>query len=199
MSQSTQQQKEYPVYQPPKEIPIRGRHEKVMYIVRGLPGCGKSTFCKNLLCHILELPVARDCNGNVKTTAQIHRLCQNYIMSTDDYFTTINNEGNITYTYDKNAVQANHTKNKNRTKMQAELGITPLFIDNTNISLAEMVPYVKIATDAGYHVFTIEPQDFWITLRRNVMHNPNWLHENSNTKGIPHSVFKRMADKYEHQ
>ena len=90
--------------------------EKVVIIMRGVPGCGKS-----YLAHQLQ--------GN------------GVVLSTDDYF--INYQGQ--YIFDRNQLHLAHDWNQNRADKEMKSGTNPVVIDNTNLEAWEMQPYVTMA------------------------------------------------------
>uniref|UniRef100_A0A669QX74 NEDD4 binding protein 2 like 2 n=1 Tax=Phasianus colchicus TaxID=9054 RepID=A0A669QX74_PHACC len=106
---------------------------KVLLILRGLPGSGKSTLSRFLLDH------SRD----------------GIVLSTDDYFRQ--QDG---YTYNAAQLGDAHDWNQKRAKQAMEQGKSPVIIDNTNTQAWEMKPYVEVALEKGYRVEFREP-DTW--------------------------------------
>lgn len=126
-------------------------NEKVLYILRGLPGSGKSSLAKSIIgCH----------NG------------YGIIHSTDDYF-MINNE----YRYDSKKIQDAHLYNQDRCRNSCKNGISPIIIDNTNVRRWEAKPYVEIAQFFNYKIVIREPETSWWKVRdveemsRRTLHN----------------------------
>lgn len=94
--------------------------EKILYIMRGIPGSGKSTAAKKL-------------------------APKEQIFSTDDYW-------GPEYKFDMNRLGAAHTWNLDRaTKAMAD-GVSPIVIDNTNITWKAVRPYAEHAFQNGYTV-----------------------------------------------
>lgn len=108
--------------------------EKLLLILRGLPGSGKSTLSRVLL--------GQSCDG--------------VVLSTDDYFRQ-------QYGYSYNAAQLGdaHEWNRKRAKQAMEQGKSPVIIDNTNTQAWEMKPYVEVALEKGYRVEFHEPNTWW--------------------------------------
>ncbi|XP_029302087.1 NEDD4-binding protein 2-like 2 [Cottoperca gobio] len=110
------------------------RPSLVLFLMRGLPGSGKSTMARELL--------SSGPSG--------------LILSTDDYFA--HREG---YHYDAGLLGAAHEWNHNRAKDAMHDGRSPIIIDNTNAQAWEMKPYVKMALESGYKVDFCEPDTDW--------------------------------------
>ncbi len=105
--------------------------QKIMYIMRGISGSGKSTKAKQLV-------------GNGQT------------FSTDDFF-MVKGE----YQYDPDMVSDAHSWNKWRVEEAIGKGISPIVVDNTNVEAWEAQPYVRPALKAGYNIRIIEPDTPW--------------------------------------
>ncbi|KAM6342404.1 NEDD4-binding protein 2-like 2 isoform 3-T3 [Podargus strigoides] len=111
-----------------------GCSQKLLLILRGLPGSGKSTLSRILLGE------SRD----------------GIVFSTDDYFRQ--QDG---YTYNAAQLGDAHDWNQKRAKKAMEQGKSPVIIDNTNTQAWEMKPYVEAALEKGYRVEFHEPDTWW--------------------------------------
>jgi len=109
--------------------------KKVMYILRGLPGSGK-TYLANTL---------NDSHNK-----------EGVILSTDDYFAQ---DG--TYKFDPAKIGEAHKFNQDRCKEQCEKGTNPVIIDNTNVKRWEAKAYVELAQQYNYTVEIREPDTPW--------------------------------------
>ncbi|XP_008156381.2 NEDD4-binding protein 2-like 2 isoform X1 [Eptesicus fuscus] len=108
--------------------------QKLLILLRGLPGSGKTTLSRILLGQ------SRD----------------GIVFSTDDYFH--HQDG---YRYNVNQLDDAHDWNQNRAKQAINQGRSPVIIDNTNTQAWEMKPYVEMAIGKGYRVEFHEPETWW--------------------------------------
>uniref|UniRef100_A0A182P969 Smr domain-containing protein n=1 Tax=Anopheles epiroticus TaxID=199890 RepID=A0A182P969_9DIPT len=139
---------------------------RVMVLMRGAPGSGKSYLSRALI---------------DQTSGGDYR---NHIFSADDYFMV-----NGAYKFQPDALDAAHRFNQQNVLAKARDGWSPIVVDNTNICLWEMYPYVKIAADNGYLLQVLEPQTHW---RNNSRHLAI-----RNTHGVPEPKIKKMLQNYE--
>lgn len=106
---------------------------KIMYIMRSLPAAGKSTLAKKLAGE----------NG--------------VIFSTDEFF--YDEKG--TYNFDVNKLHRHHEANLKRAKEAVDNGVSPIVIDNTNISIRDFYKYAQYAHQHGYNVEYATPDTPW--------------------------------------
>lgn len=116
---------------------------KKLFIMRGVPGSGKSTYAKELLNNF-----GIDINSN--------KILKFHILSTDDFFY---DEDEI-YRHDKNKLKKFHQLNESRAEIQMLLKCSPIIIDNTNIDIANFVNYYKLAKSYNYEVEIINPENY---------------------------------------
>uniref|UniRef100_UPI00358F0F25 NEDD4-binding protein 2-like isoform X2 n=1 Tax=Myxine glutinosa TaxID=7769 RepID=UPI00358F0F25 len=145
------------------KIPIVRGH-KVLILLRGLPGSGKSTLARKM----------RTENKDA------------VVLSTDDYFV----RGGI-YSYNPDLLSESHEWNHKRAREAMDACMSPVIIDNTNLKLWEMKPYVAMARQRKYSITFTEPDTPWKL-------NPRQL-ERKNTHGISKERITRMMAHYEHQ
>lgn len=135
---SLQQRQQQP---PPRPLPARGppprRHSfrKHLYLLRGLPGSGKTTLARQLQ---RDYPRA-------------------LIFSTDDFF--FREDG--TYEFNPIFLEEAHEWNQKRARKAMRSGTSPIIIDNTNLHAWEMKPYAVMALENNYEVIFREPDTRW--------------------------------------
>src|SRR3990167_3573012 len=104
---------------------------KKLIILRGLPGSGKSDIAKKLV----E-------NG--------------IIHSTDDFLIK-----NGKYEFDRDNIVKYHYYNLMSSIRSMKKGISPIIIDNTNITAYSCINYVEQGKMYGYEIVIIEPDTSW--------------------------------------
>ncbi|KAJ8716572.1 hypothetical protein PYW07_003199 [Mythimna separata] len=141
---------------------------RTLILMRGVPGSGKSYLARQLV----DMMVGASPN-NYKT----------HILTTDDYFMVRGQ-----YQYDKYKLSDAHSWNHNRARNAITSGLSPVIIDNTNIELWEMEPYLKEGVKNGYIIQVVEAKTPWAKkasqLARKNVHN------------VPMVNIKRMLDNY---
>jgi len=97
--------------------------KKTLYILRGLPGSGKTTLAKSLL-------------GDTGV-----------MYAADDYFYE---QGNGTYLFDASGLKTAHTQCQGRVEEAMLHGVAKIAVHNTFVKLWEMGAYLKMAEEHGY-------------------------------------------------
>lgn len=105
-----------------------------LFIMRGLPGSGKSFLAKTLW---------------RMTDASV-------VFSTDDYFIS----GNGEYIFDRNKLGHYHKLNQERTRTFLADNFD-VFVDNTNITWKEIKTYVDIGVEYKSSIYVVEAATPW--------------------------------------
>lgn len=145
---------------------------RVMILMRGPPGCGKSHLSRSLVTNFACL----DNNGY---------SIEDFICSTDDYF--YNAKG--VYKYNPSYIPEAHKFNHQRVENKARSGLSPIIVDNTNMQIWEMLPYVKLAVQNNYLIEILEPKTPWGSSTRALARK--------NTHGVSQTRIQQIMDKYE--
>lgn len=140
---------------------------KVMIIMRGAPGCGKSHLAKEIVA--------------ATTQDEFH----NHIFSSDDFF--YDQRGN--YRFDVARLGEVHESNKKRVDNYARSGWSPIIVDNTNIKVWEMATYFEIAVRCAYVVHIVEPNNPWSRSAGQLAMR--------NSHSVPRESIERMLTNYE--
>src|SRR5262245_42224047 len=111
--------------------------DKIVYLMRGLPSCGKSFTARRLA-----------------GTAGV--VCE-----TDEYFYTQIGNDPARYDYGANHLPAARRWNLERFRHAASAGVSPIVVDRGNGRNAETVEYINIARRHGYRVELQEPESPW--------------------------------------
>lgn len=140
---------------------------KVMVLMRGLPGSGKSSLAINFLHH---------CLGSVNR--------DEFIFSTDDYF---HNSGQ--YVYAPSKLEEAHGWNQRRCFANMKRGVSPIIIDNTNLKMWEMKVYCVMGVKFGYIIEILEPTTPWAL-------QPDIL-STKNSHGVDKRKIREMMERYQ--
>lgn len=138
--------------QPPRKSAVEIQYEKiidliragikVVVILRGPPGCGKT---------FLADQIFKTTVGIIQDT---HR--DNHIFSADSFFYKGKH-----YQFDQMLLPKAHERCQNLYRDAVRKGVSPVIVDNTNIKYWEMQPYVVEALKNGYYIKMIVPNTPW--------------------------------------
>merc|ERR1719159_709316 len=81
------------------------------------------------------------------------------------------------YIFNSKKVAANQAANEARVRIAMEIGVEPLYIDNSHLRLCEMRPYVLLAERMGYVVTVEAPSSIcesWNDLDFLIARNEQW-------------------------
>ena len=132
---------------------------KKLILLRGLPGSGKSDIAKKLI-------------GN------------GIIHSTDRYLIK-----NGKYEFDRDNIAKYHYYNLISSIRSMKKGISPIIIDNTNITAYSCINYVEQGKMYGYEIIIIEPDTSWAFDVEELVKR--------NSHNVPRETIIDMLQKYE--
>ncbi|XP_041980272.1 NEDD4-binding protein 2 isoform X2 [Aricia agestis] len=143
---------------------------RTLIILRGAAGSGKTHLARNIVDKIYGCLVPG--------------YWSLHIFSTDDYFMRGGR-----YNFNRVYLPEAHRWNQERAYAAMSKGISPIIIDNTNMEIWEMQPYVKVGVHNSYVLVMLEPNTPWAKkvgqlVKRNVHNVPT------------HSIIN-MLDRYE--
>jgi len=137
-------------------------------ILRGPPGIGKSTWAERALHKDIET-----IKESENLVARLTHIC-----STDDFFMQfVGDSGKMKYLFNPKKLAANQAANEARVRIAMEIGIEPLYVDNSHLKLCEMRSYVLLAERMGYVVTIESPSSIcesWNDLDFLVSRNEQW-------------------------
>lgn len=142
-------------------------NSRILLIMRGLPGSGKSTYANKVVETCLRSGFSA------------------IICSTDNYF--IHADG--TYIFDKSKLGNYHKQNIETASYFMRSGYHVVVIDNTNTTWKEIEPYVKIGKSSGYQCIIKESGTEWASIPEECF--------NRNSHNVPMESIKAMADRWE--
>lgn len=145
---------------------------KLLYMMRGLPGSGKSSLTNQLIKHFLN------------------RQYHVYVFSTDDFWYT----GYGHYQFQPHKLTEAHNWNLQRFQTQIakpHTQNTTFIVDNCNARFLHMKPYVQLAREYHFYTLFAEPQTPW-------KFNPHNL-ARFNTHHVPLHTIQHMLEQYQHQ
>jgi hypothetical protein len=154
--------------------------KKKLYIMRGLPGSGKSTRA-----HEIAM-------GAMVQGAQGAVIC-----STDDFF--VGSDG--VYRFDGRRLGEAHSSNQSRVELAMMADTEVVIVDNTNTTHKEMEAYRRLAQDYSYEVTEIMVGGEM--LFPGLDGNPHLFADyidmcaRRNTHGVPRVNIERMARRFE--
>lgn len=109
----------------------------VVYLMRGLPGCGKSHRARRLA------------------------GADGIVLETDEYFYTQVGTDPASYDYSKHLLPEARRWNLVRLKNALVAGVSPIVVDRGNGLNAESREFAALAVEHGYHVELAEPDSPW--------------------------------------
>merc|ERR1712083_220835 len=118
-----------------------------MIVLRGPPGIGKTEYALQQLKEHVDIEPGEELGSKLT-----------HICATDDFFEMFKGD-NPEYKYDPKKLEIQQLRNQARVRLAMEAGIHPLYIDEPNLRLFEMRPYLALAERLGYVVTIVEPSE----------------------------------------
>jgi hypothetical protein len=159
---------------------------KYVYLMRGLPSCGKSYTAKKL---------AGD---------------SGVVFETDEYFFTQVGSDPTRFDYRDELMEAARRWNFERFMRAVQAGISPIVVDRGNSRSIESQTYARYAIDRGYTVELKEPESEWWQEIRVLLKYKNVTREilyrwadrlavmNRSTHRVPASTIRRWMDAWKY-
>jgi NEDD4-binding protein 2 len=101
-----------------------------------------------------KMIIMRGLPGSGKSTKARELGVGGIVLGSDDFW-------GPNYDFDKLKIGEAHRWNQNRVLEALEQGITPIVVDNTNVSFYEFRPYVEMAQKYKYDVEYVESDSSW--------------------------------------
>lgn len=153
--------------------------DRILYLMRGLPACGKSHTARRLA-------------GQT-----------GLVLETDEFFNRPRDDGTTRYVYRDELLPAARQWNFARFERAIAEGVSPIVVDRGNGLNAETRKYARYAVDHGYRVELREPEsEWWQEIRVLLKYRPTtqqilddwaeWLAEKSrSTHRVPLETIRR--------
>lgn len=176
--------------------------KKICFILRGIPGSGKSYLAKKIL-------------------EEYNVTYAGHVFSTDDFWIPntrkLLNEGvsvdeadeinEYRAAFDIDKLGYAHKNNQKLFSEACSNGTTPIIVDNTNTTKKEMQNYCECAVMSGYEVIIKEPSSKWwleySPYLKNKSKEPKKLDRfaellySKNKHGVPLDVIKKMINRWD--
>jgi len=163
------------------------RFPRELFVLRGPPGIGKTDYA------MAQLNEHVDIEPGEELGAQLTHIC-----ATDDFFEMFKGD-NPEYKYDAKKLENHQLRNQARVRLAMEAGIHPIYIDEPNLRLFEMRPYLALAERLGYVVTVVEPHeisDKWSDVEFLASANDTVLRSEVG-KVVSRELLQAMLDAYE--
>lgn len=160
--------------------------ERVVYLMRGLPSCGKSHMAKRL-------------------AGEVGVICE-----TDEFFFSEVGDDPAKYNYDASRMDEARDWNFDRFCEAVEAGVPRVIVDRGNSRSMESCIYIEFAMEHGYQVELKEPDSEWwqeirVLLKYRELTGPaldEWAEQlaemNRSTHRTPAKTIRRWMSKWKH-
>jgi hypothetical protein len=121
------------------------RFPRELFILRGPPGVGKTDYAVQQLNNLVDIEPSET------LAARLAHVC-----ATDDFYELFKGDSQG-YKFEERKLETHQLRNQARTRLAMEAGIHPLFVDEPNMRLGEMRPYLILAERLGYVTTIVDP------------------------------------------
>lgn len=161
--------------------------EKVVYIMRGLPGAGKSTRAAQLAEAAEQAELAAVLAGAAGCAAAAAAAAAAAIHSTDSYFF----DAAGVYRFNAEQLGVNHQRNFDAFCGSLAAGVGTVILDNTNLQPWQFEKYVAAAWQRGYRVREEVVGEFTEAAAA--------VYAARNSHGVPHDKILIMLEQWRSQ
>lgn len=123
------------------------RFPRELFILRGPPGIGKTDYATQQLNDLVDVEPSE------ALAARLTHIC-----ATDDFYESFKGDS-PEYLFESRKLEMHQLRNQARVRLAMEAGIHPLFVDEPNMRLWDMRPYLILAERLGYVTTMVEPGD----------------------------------------
>jgi len=177
--------------------------EKIFYIMRGLPGSGKSYTAQQLL-----VKHGGNLEGHIFTTDNQYIPETRSLRRKGEYVSPQQEKEEYTQNYKTISSDKAHKNNLTEFKLAVDQGVTPIILDNTNIKKEQARVYAEYAEKAGYDIRIKESDSPWWQQNRNFLADKKQnatqlgdflkdLHKRQ-SHGVPMNAMKDMMAAWQH-
>ncbi len=147
-----------------------------------------------------KLYIMRSPTGGGKSTKAATLVPEGHIFSTDEYWYK---RGNGKYAFEATLIGKAHQWNIDRVEKAMQDEMTPICVDNTNISQRERKPYTRLAGMFGYKVEIVHPDSPWFLDIHPRLKDGSFTDKDvkvfmeKSKHNVPFDAVKRMLSKWE--
>ena len=176
--------------------------DRMFYVIRGLPGAGKSTTAKKILEKLGGSP-----DGHVFSTDSYWTPESRKLRRAGQYVPPEDEKAEYRKNWDGEKIGKAHESNKAEFRLAVDNGVTPLVLDNVNTRRQDFKSYAEYADKAGYEIRIVEPESEWWKANAHLLKDKK-EHAREIDKfaellckktqhGVPLSTIKRMIQRWQ--
>lgn len=130
--------------------------KKILILMRGLPGSGKSTITNKLLNQYGGSP-----DGHIFSTDNFWIPETRAKRRNGLHVNDAEEDREYALNFDLNKLRSAHLSNIKEFKFAVDRGVSPIIVDNVNSTVDKMRPYADYAEKAGYEILVKYPSSDW--------------------------------------